>query len=106
MKLQFENRVYDILKWLCLIALPAASVLYSALAGDVKVPGVGTYYKDCTASSDDGILFTIYDGATNYVCLANTVTKEIIPNVGDPSDKKHVEYMCSYGEAFLKAYLH
>ena len=33
MKLQFENRVYDILKWLCLIALPAASVLYSALAG-------------------------------------------------------------------------
>lgn len=75
-------------------------------AGDVKVPGVGTYYKDCTASSDDGILFTIYDGATNYVCLANTVTKEVIPNVGDPSDKKHVEYMCSCGEAFLKAYLH
>ena len=33
MKLQFENRVYDILKWLCLIALPAASVLYSALSG-------------------------------------------------------------------------
>ena len=33
MKLQFENRVYDILKWLCLIVLPAASVLYSALAG-------------------------------------------------------------------------
>lgn len=33
MKLQFENRVYDILKWLCLIALPALSVLYSALAG-------------------------------------------------------------------------
>ena len=33
MKLQFDNRVYDILKWLCLIALPAASVLYSALAG-------------------------------------------------------------------------
>ena len=33
MKLQFENRVYDILKWLCLIALPAASVLYCALAG-------------------------------------------------------------------------
>lgn len=33
MKLQFDNRVYDILKWLCLIALPAASVLYSALSG-------------------------------------------------------------------------
>ena len=34
MKLQFENRGYDILKWLWLIALPAASVLYSALAGE------------------------------------------------------------------------
>lgn len=32
MKLQFDNRVYDILKWLCLIALPALSVLYAALA--------------------------------------------------------------------------
>ena len=73
-------------------------------AGDV--PGMDVYYKDCTASSDDGILFTIYDGATNFVCLANTVTKEVVPNVGDPTDKKHVEYMSSYGEAFLKAYLH
>ena len=26
MKLQFDNRVYDILKWLCLIALPVAFV--------------------------------------------------------------------------------
>lgn len=75
-------------------------------AGDVKVPGMDVYYKDCTASSDDDILFTIYDGATNFVCLANTVTKEVVPNVGDPTDKKHVEYMSSYGEAFLKAYLH
>ena len=33
MKLQFTDKVYDILKWLCLIALPALSVLYSALAG-------------------------------------------------------------------------
>lgn len=33
MKLQLNNRVYDVLKWLCLIALPALSVLYSALAG-------------------------------------------------------------------------
>lgn len=75
-------------------------------AGDVKVPGMDIYYKDCTASSDDGILWTIYDGATNFVCLANTVTKEVIPNAGDPTDKKHVAYMSSYGEAFLKAYLH
>ena len=33
MKLQLNNRVYDVLKWACLIALPALSVLYSALAG-------------------------------------------------------------------------
>ena len=78
----------------------------NAAAGDVKVPGMDVYYKDCTASSDDGILFTIYDGATNFVCLANIVTEEVIPNAGDPTDKKHVEYMSSYGEAFLKAYLH
>ena len=33
MKLQFTDNAYDSLKWLCLIALPALSVLYSALAG-------------------------------------------------------------------------
>ena len=31
--MKISNKLYDILKWLCLIALPAASVLYSALAG-------------------------------------------------------------------------
>lgn len=33
MSLRFNNKVYDILKWLCLIALPALSVLYGVLAG-------------------------------------------------------------------------
>lgn len=33
MDLTLNNRVYDVLKWLCLIALPALSVLYAALAG-------------------------------------------------------------------------
>ena len=74
-------------------------------AGDKEVPAMGTFYKDCTASSDDGILFTVYDGATNFVCKVNVVTKEIIPNVGDLSDKCLVDRMTSYGEAFLKAYL-
>lgn len=32
MKLELHNRVYDVLKWLALIALPAAGVLYAALA--------------------------------------------------------------------------
>ena len=33
MKLQFSDRVYDVLKWLVLIVLPALGVLYAALAG-------------------------------------------------------------------------
>ena len=31
--MQFNNKVYDVLKWMCLIFLPAVSVLYSALDG-------------------------------------------------------------------------
>ena len=33
MKLELHNRVYDVMKWLALIALPALGVLYGALAG-------------------------------------------------------------------------
>ena len=104
---------YDDLGYPCLIKNTGGHVaapnhhfaFVNETAGDVKVPGMDIYYKDCTASSDDGILWTIYDGATNYVCLANIVTKEIIPNIGDSTDKNHIAYMTSYGEAFLKAYL-
>lgn len=31
--MMFDNKVYDALKWLCLIGLPAVSVLYAALDG-------------------------------------------------------------------------
>lgn len=31
--MQFENKVYDVLKWVCLIALPALSVLYASVDG-------------------------------------------------------------------------
>ena len=31
--MRFENRVYDVLKWICLIFLPAVAVLYSAVDG-------------------------------------------------------------------------
>ena len=31
--MKFDNKVYDVLKWLCLIALPAVSVFYAALDG-------------------------------------------------------------------------
>ena len=33
MKIQLNNKVYDLLKLVCLIVLPAAGVLYAALAG-------------------------------------------------------------------------
>lgn len=29
--MKLSNKVYDVLKWLCLIALPAVSVFYAAL---------------------------------------------------------------------------
>lgn len=31
--MKFENKVYDVLKWVCLIFLPALSVFYAALDG-------------------------------------------------------------------------
>lgn len=33
MKFQLNDKVYDVLKWLALIALPALAVLYTVLAG-------------------------------------------------------------------------
>ena len=33
MKLKLDNRVYDVLKWACLLGLPSISMLYSALCG-------------------------------------------------------------------------
>ena len=33
MTLLLKDSVYDVLKWVCLICLPAISVLYSVLAG-------------------------------------------------------------------------
>ena len=32
MKLLMENKVYDVLKWLCLIGLPAISAFYGVIA--------------------------------------------------------------------------
>ena len=33
MKIELSNKVYDVLKWLVMIVLPAFGVLYAALAG-------------------------------------------------------------------------
>ena len=40
MKLMLENRVYDILKWICLIGLPALSVLIASLGEIWGIPHV------------------------------------------------------------------
>lgn len=34
----FSNKVYDILKWVCLIVLPACSTLYFTLSGIWHLP--------------------------------------------------------------------
>lgn len=33
MKILLNNRVYDVLKWVCIIVLPALGTLYGAVAG-------------------------------------------------------------------------
>lgn len=46
MKIQFNNKVYDVLKWVVLIVLPALSVLYASLAGLWHWP----YVKEVTGT--------------------------------------------------------
>lgn len=41
MKILFNNKVYDFLKWVCIVGLYALSTLYSTLAGIWGLP-----YKD------------------------------------------------------------
>ena len=38
MKIQLNNKVYDLLKWVCLIVLPAAETLYLAVSGIWGLP--------------------------------------------------------------------
>ena len=38
MKLILNDRVYDVLKWVCLIVLPAAGTMYLAVAGIWGLP--------------------------------------------------------------------
>ena len=80
------------------------------IGGKVKAPKTSTTFrnekanegwKDCTASSDDGAEFTLYDGKQNYVAKVNIVTGEQTLNVGDSNDKELVALMQSYVNAFL-----
>jgi len=36
--MKLPNKLYDVLKWICLIALPALSTFYSILAGIWNLP--------------------------------------------------------------------
>ena len=38
MKIYLSNKTYDILKWVCLIVLPALSTFYSVIASVWKLP--------------------------------------------------------------------
>ena len=51
--MKLPNRVYDILKWVCLIALPACAVLYFTLA---KIWGL-PYGAEITATINAIALF-------------------------------------------------
>lgn len=53
MKFILNNRLYDILKWICLIALPACAVLYFTLA---KIWGL-PYGAEITATINAVALF-------------------------------------------------
>lgn len=53
MTLLLKDSVYDVLKWVCLIALPAISVLYSVLAGVWGWP----YAHEVTVTLDAAAVF-------------------------------------------------
>ena len=86
------------------------AVKCSNVGGNVKAPARNLAFhnekadegwKDCTASSDDGVEFTLYDGKQNYVAKVNIVTGEQTLNAGDPNNKELVALMQSYVNAFL-----
>lgn len=69
MKLQLNNKVYDVLKWIVLIVLPACTALYSALA---SVWGWG-YVEQVTTTISAVSLFL---GALIGVSTANYKKEE------------------------------
>ena len=80
------------------------------IGGKVKAPKTSTTFrnekanegwKDCTAVSDDSVIYTLYDGKQNYVAKVNIVTGEQTLNAGDPNNKELVALMQSYVNAFL-----
>ena len=47
--MMLNNKVYDVLKWVCLVAIPAAATFYVALAGALGLPYADQVAKVSTA---------------------------------------------------------
>ena len=83
------------------------------IGGKVKVPKTSTTFrnekanegwKDCTAVSDDSVIYTLYDGKQNYVAKVNVASGAVELNVGNKNDKELVALMQSYADAFIEQY--
>ena len=61
-------------------------------------------WKDCTAVSDDSVIYTLYDGKQNYVAKVNVASGAVDLNVGNKNDKDLVALMQSYVDAFMERY--
>ena len=97
MKLQFNDKVYDILKWLCLIALPALSVLYSALAGVWGWP-----YAQEVATTINAVVAFVDESLTDDEATALQSRLAAIPGVADCTfvsrQEARDEYVAQYNE--------
>lgn len=77
--MRFENRVYDVLKWICLIFLPAVAVLYSAVDGVFGWGYTATVTTIISAieafiGSMIGISTKSYQKENNEFCLEDNIT--------------------------------
>lgn len=83
------------------------------IGGEVKAPRIRTTFinekadeshKNCTAMSDDGIIYTLYDGKQNFIAKANIASGTVELNAGNKNDKDLIALMQSYTDAFMKQY--
>ena len=77
--MKFENRVYDVLKWICLIFLPAVAILYSAIDGVFGWGYTATVTTIISAietfiGSMIGISTKSYRKKNNEFCLEDNIT--------------------------------
>ena len=77
--MRFENRVYDVLKWICLIFLPAVAILYSAIDGVFGWGYTATVTTIISAveafiGSMIGISTKSYRKKNDEFCLENNIT--------------------------------